>query len=137
MTSEPAAKEPERVPEARILVGDDELIVQQFLTGVLTEEGHEVELIHNGDDALQRIGSEDYNVILLDVKLPGMNGIDLYKHTQKTAKSLARRVVFITGDVMATDTMAFLSKTSAPYITKPFDAKQPKKDVDRLISQQS
>ena len=47
MTSEPDAKEPEKAPGARVLVRDDELIVQQFLTGVLTEEGHEVEIIHN------------------------------------------------------------------------------------------
>jgi signal transduction histidine kinase/ActR/RegA family two-component response regulator len=135
--AEVAAKEPERVSRGRILVVDDDPIVQQFLNDVLTEEGHDVEIVENGEDALGRIDSEEYDVILLDIKLPGMSGIELYKYMQKAAKSLARRVVFITGDVMSKDTMSFLSRTKASYITKPFDAEQLKKEIDRIISQQS
>jgi len=116
---------------------DDDTIVQEFLTEILREEGHEVEIVENGDDALDRLGNEDYDVILLDIKLPGMSGIELYEHLQKTAKSLARRVLFITGDTMSQDTIGFLSRTRAPYITKPFDAEQLKKDIARIISQQS
>jgi DNA-binding response OmpR family regulator len=52
---------------------------------------------------------------------------------QKTAKSLVRRVVFITGDTMSTDTMDFLAMAGAPYIAKPFDAEQLKKDINRLL----
>jgi len=116
---------------------DDDTIVQEFLTEILREEGHEVEIVENGDDALDRLGNEDYDVILLDIKLPGMSGIELYKHLQKTAKSLARRVLFITGDTMSTDTMVFIKSAQTPYITKPFDAEQLKKDIARIISQQS
>jgi CheY-like chemotaxis protein len=131
---EPAAEEPRRMPKARILVVDDEPVVQEFLTEVLSEEGHEVETIDNGNDALERLMSEDYDVILLDIKLPGMNGIEIYKQLQKRAKSLARRVVFITGDTMSRDTMSFLSRTSAPHITKPFGTEQPKKNIDRILT---
>ena len=135
--AEPTAKEPERVSKARILVVDDDTIVQQFLTEVLGEEGHEVEIVENGDDALERIDSEDYDVILLDIKLPGMSGIELYKYMQKAVKSLARRVIFITGDVMSAETMVFVKSAQAPYITKPFDVEQLKKEIDRILSQQS
>ncbi len=134
--AEPAA-EPKRISGAKILVVDDDTIVQQFLTEILSEERHKVEIIENGDDALERLKSEDYDVILLDVKLPGMSGIEIYKHLQKRAKSVARRVIFITGDVMGRDTMVFLSRTRAPYITKPFDAEQCKKEINRILSQQS
>ena len=135
--AEPAAEVPKALSRARILVVDDDTIVQGFLTAILTEEGHEVEIVDNGDDALERLDSGDYDVILLDVKLPGMSGIELYRYMQKALKSLARKVIFITGDVMSKDTMGFLSRTSAPYITKPFDAEQLKKGVDRILSQQS
>jgi CheY-like chemotaxis protein len=131
--AEPAAAESKRISGARILVVDDDTIVQKFLTEILTEEGHEVEIIENGDEALERLGIEDYDVILLDVKLPGISGIEIYKHLQKRAKSLARRVVFITGDVMGKETMSFLSRTRALYITKPFDAEKLIKDVDRIL----
>ena len=66
-----------------------------------------------------------------------MSGIALYKHLQKKPKPLVRRVLFITADVMGRDTMSFLSRTSTPYITKPFDAEGLKKDVDHILSQQS
>lgn len=135
--AEPAAEVSKTLSGARILVVDDDTIVQEFLTTILTEEGHQVEIVENGDDALERVDSEDYDVILLDIRLPGMSGIELYRYMQKTAKSLARRVVFITGDTMSTDTMDFLATAGAPYIAKPFDAEQLKKAVDRILSQQS
>ena len=135
--AEPTVGVSRTLARARILVVDDEPIVQQFLTEVLTEEGHEVEIVDNGDDALERIDSEDYDVILLDVKLPGMSGIELYEYMQKAVKSLASKVIFITGDVMSADTMVFIKSAGTSYITKPFDAEQLKKDIDRIISQQS
>jgi DNA-binding response OmpR family regulator len=100
----------------------------------LTGEGHDVEIIDNGDEALDKLGSEDYDVILLDIKLPGMNGIEIYKQLRKKDKSAAGRVIFITGDVMAKDTMGFLSRTKAPYIAKPFDAEQLKTEIARILS---
>jgi len=132
-SDEPAAGDVKRVYEARILVVDDDSIIQQFLTKVLGEEGYEVETTENGEDALERIGSEDYDVILLDVKLPGMSGIELYKYIQKAVKSKARRVIFITGDVMSKDAVSFLSRSRAPFIIKPFDAEQIKRAVDRIL----
>ena len=102
---------------------------------MLTGEGHEVETVDNADDALERVKSERYSLILLDIKMPGMSGIELYEHFQKTAKSLARRVVFLTGDVIGADTQAFLSKTRATCITKSFDAKQLKKEINRILAE--
>jgi len=67
--------------------------------------------------------------------LPGMSGIELYKNMQKIARSLASRVVFVTGDVMAPDTSDFLSRTKAPHITKPFDVKELKRTVKRILAQ--
>ena len=132
---EPVFDEPKKVFGARILVVDDEPIVQQLLTEILSEEGHRVEIIANGEDALERLGSEDYDAILLDIKLPGMSGIDLYKHMQRSIKPLARRVIFITGDVMNRDTAAFLAENRALYVTKPFDTEQLKESIGRIISQ--
>ena len=54
---------------------DDEPIVQQFLTEILTEEGHEVEIVDNGDDAMERLDSDDYDVILLDIRMPNGDGL--------------------------------------------------------------
>jgi len=130
---EPPAKEPERVTKAKILVIDDEPLVRQLVSRVLSEEGHEVEAVNDAEDALKRIKSKRYSLILLDIKMPGMGGIELYKQFQEIAPSLKKRVVFVTGDVRGKRTTDFLAKTKAPYITKPFDAKQLKTEINRIL----
>jgi CheY-like chemotaxis protein len=132
--AEPVMEQPEKVTKARILVVDDEPAILQFLSRVLSDEGHEVETVDNADDVLEMIKSKRYSLILLDIKMPGMSGIELYKRMQKMNPSLAKRVMFVTGDIMGARTAAFLSKTKAPHITKPFDAEQLKKEVKRILS---
>jgi two-component system NtrC family sensor kinase len=80
------------------------------------------------------ITKDRYSLILLDIKLPGMNGMELYERLQGIAQSLAERVVFITGDVMGQGTKDFLSKNRASYITKPFNIEQLKKDINRILN---
>jgi len=129
------ADESRKVTGAKILVVDDEPITLQLLAHLLSGEGYDVESTGDAETALAKIKSERYNLILLDIKLPGMSGIELYKNMQKTARSLASRVVFITGDAMAPDTMSFLSRTKAPYISKPFDIKKLKQTIKRILAQ--
>jgi len=109
-------------------------VIRQLISQVLGEEGHEVETIDNAADALKMVNSKRYRLILLDIKMPGMSGVELYKKFQKIAPSITKRVVFITGDVMGKRTMAFLDKTKAPCLMKPFDAKQLKTDIKRILA---
>jgi PAS domain S-box-containing protein len=132
---EPAALEQRKAAGARILVVDDEPVVREFMSKVLTEEGHQVETVDNAKDALEMVMNKTYRIILLDIKMPGMSGIELYRRFQKMAPSLARRVVFVTGDVMGSRTTAFLSKTKSPYITKPFDSEQLKIAMKRIFNE--
>ena len=130
----PTTEVPKAASKTRVLVIDDEPMVQQYLNDMLTGEGYEVQVTDNASAALINVRNHQYDVILLDIKMPGTDGIDLYKHLQKTDKSVARKVIFITGDVMARNTMAFLSRTKAPYIAKPFDAEQLRKEMARITS---
>ena len=128
------AEEPQSVATARILVVDDEPVVLSFVSELLSEEGYQVEAADNAEAALEKVKSERYSLILLDIKMPGTSGIELYQSIRNIAQSLARRVVFITGDVMGGDTMHFLSRTKAPYITKPFKAEQLKREIRRILT---
>ena len=133
--AEPKVEEAEEAAKAKILVVDDEPTVLSLVSRVLTDEGHEVETIDNADDALEMIESKRYHLILLDIQMPGMSGTELYKRIHKIAPSLARRIVFITGDVIGARTTAFLSRTKAHYIMKPFDAEQLKREVNRILTE--
>ena len=132
--TEPTAIEPEKVPNVRVLVVDDDLIVQQFLVEILTDEGYEVDTIDNGSDTLEKLKREDYDVILLDIKLPGISGIDLYEHLRKKAQTLARKIIFITGDTTSRDTLAFMGSVQRPCILKPFSVKQLLEGIDQILS---
>ena len=133
--AEPEAEEPGKVTGAKILVVDDELGVRQLLSRLLAEEGYEVEAVDNTSDALERIEKESFTLVLMDIRMPNMSGIELYQRIRKIDRPLAERVVFITGDVTAADTKSFLSKSKASYISKPFDTKQLKKEIARLLSE--
>jgi two-component system NtrC family sensor kinase len=115
-------------------VVDDEQVIRDFANRVLTGEGHKVETVDNATEAMKKIESQKYDLILMDIKMPGTSGMTLYKRIQKIDKSLARRVVFITGDIMGTDTEKFLSQTKVAHIEKPFDAERLIKEVQRTLS---
>lgn len=125
--------EPNGVADAKILVVDDELLVRQVLTRALNDEGYEVEAVTSANDALDRLDSQDYDLVLLDVKMPGMNGIEFYENMQKTNPASAEKVLFITGDVMGMDTNSYFSTNNVPYITKPFNIDKLKSEINRML----
>jgi len=128
-------KEPPKPRGAKILVVDDEAAILTFLHRLLTDMGHSVETINNADAALERLKTERYSLILLDIKLPGMSGIELYQQIEKIAPALTRRVMFITGDVMEGTTRSFLEKAGVPHITKPIDIEELKKMMNNALNQ--
>ena len=132
--AEPVVEEPEKAAKARILVVDDEQVSRDFVKRVLAGEGYEVETVDNAGDALKKIEGKRYNLVLIDIKMPGMDGVELYRRIQKIARSLARRVVFITGDIMGAATEKFLSETKAAHIDKPFSAEQLSREVKRALT---
>jgi PAS domain S-box-containing protein len=134
-THQPVIEEPAQVTKAaKILVVDDEPVIRQFISQVLGEQGHTVETVDNAAGALKMVKNKRYRLILLDIKMPGMSGVELYKQFQKIAPSLTKRVVFITGDVMGKRTISFLNKTKTPYMMKPFDAKELKTEINRILA---
>jgi PAS domain S-box-containing protein len=130
---EKPAKEPGRKVTGRILVVDDEPTLCQMLAQLLTREGHSVETVDNCSAALEKITHERFSLILLDIKMKGTNGIDLYEQIAKIAPAMQRRVVFITGDTLSARTNRFLEKARAPYIAKPFDIQELRERVNQML----
>jgi len=101
---------------------------------VLARNGFCVQTHDSASEFLDRVDPDNTACVITDVCMPGMSGIELYQHLQKISPLLADKVVFITGDVMGTGTMTFLSKTKAPYVIKPFDASQLKAEMNRVLA---
>jgi len=111
----PVPQTPEEVsadgPRKNILVVDDELAIIDILYQVLRLDGHRVDTALNGTVALRKIEKEAYDLIISDLKMPGMSGQELYEKVREMNRDLSRRIIFSTGDVVSSDTREFLEKS--------------------------
>ncbi len=105
--------------EKRILVVEDEELVVDLIKGVLEHDNITIDNAGDGEEALVKTASGDYDLIVCDIKMPGMSGIAFYDRIKELKPRLAERVIFITGDP-SSETMDFINKTGNEYITKPF-----------------
>jgi two-component system NtrC family sensor kinase len=115
--SQHAAAAPAR---SRILVVDDEEPIAALLSRLLGEIGHEVVVVNSGAAALEAIAAASFDLVLSDVKMPGMSGFELHQEIKRRDAELAARVVFITGDTVTPATQARIAQIGNPYLTKPF-----------------
>jgi DNA-binding response OmpR family regulator len=113
---------------------DDEPLIINFISRVLQKDGYAVDVADQADKAINLLKTKEYDVILLDIKMPDMDGIELYYYMKNLSESLVNRVIFITGDVMSVDTHRFLEKTNSVYIPKPFDADALREVVRKRLS---
>jgi two-component system NtrC family sensor kinase len=118
-TPVPAAK------SRRVLVVEDEEDVAALVARVLSEDGHDVVLASDGQDALHKLAEArklrmSFDLVLTDVKMPGLSGPALYEHIRQQEPFLSQRFIFVTGDTVSTETQRFLQEVGLPYLSKPF-----------------
>ena len=92
-----------------------------LLSQVLSRAGYLVDVADDGYDAWGSIGKTWYDAFILDLKMPGSDGRELYQLMKKTDERMARRVIFITGDTVTQHTKVFLEETGNLLVEKPFD----------------
>jgi len=113
----------------RVLVVEDEEPVALVLERVLRRTGNAVVHVWDGEEALKVLAEaceagRSFDLLVVDVKMPGMDGVQLYAHIKDKDAALARRILFVTGDTMSPSTKEFLERTGLPYLAKPFTLQQ-------------
>ena len=112
------------VRRARVLVVDDEPIVARAIERAIHQE-HDVVILGRGRDAFERIrGGERFDVIVCDVMMPEMTGIELHRELEAIAPDQAAAIIFLTGGVFTAEGQSFLDSVANPRIEKPFVPKQ-------------
>ena len=105
--------------KTKVLVVDDQPGIRRLLLEVFTDEGYEVSVATNGNEALEKVTEVKPAVILMDMKMPGMDGIDALKELKELG--LAERVIMMT----AYGELELVTKAKElgafAYVTKPFD----------------
>jgi signal transduction histidine kinase/DNA-binding response OmpR family regulator len=127
MTPPPA----EPAPRARILVVDDEDQVVQIFQDLLTQQGYEVVSCGNGEDAIQKVTSQKFDLVLTDINLPGTDGLEVVRAAKAADKDTC--VILITGYASTTTAIDALRQGAYDYITKPFDLWETAKAIERGI----
>jgi two-component system NtrC family sensor kinase len=118
----------------QILVVDDEDGVAEVIQRLLADLGHSITVVNSGEAALRAIDEQPFDLILSDVKMPGMNGFQLYRALQQRAPDLAKRFIFITGDTMSPATQTAMRQIGNPVIAKPFSAKKLERTIKDFMA---
>ncbi len=117
----------------KILVVDDELLICQSIEKWLKKEGYEVITATRGEEALSKLETERPLVMLLDVRMPEMDGMEVLARAKAEHPSL--KIIMLTG--VADEWLAHtaISMGAADYITKPPEPKHLKEKIDSLLSE--
>jgi signal transduction histidine kinase len=104
----------------RVLVVEDEPTVARLISDVLEDEGFHVDALLDGHEALERAARESYDLVICDMKMPGLDGQRFYETLASTGNPLYKRFLFVTGDVLSSHTYEFLECHHLPHVAKPF-----------------
>lgn len=131
--SNPTDSEQEIPGGATILVVDDEPHICRALDRLLTEKGHQVETTSSPLKALEMLDKTKYDLILLDLRMPDMSGIEFYDRIKAISPRLQQKVICVTGDVVSTQNEAFLHETGIPCVAKPFGVNELMKQIKHVL----
>ena len=119
----------------RILIVEDEPAISQVCRRALTGEGFEMDIAVNGSVAQDMLEEKDYDLYLIDIRTPVMNGKQLYQYIINKHGEMANRVIFTTGDTADGYTQRFLEIAGRPYLLKPFTLDELKAIVRKTLRQ--
>src|ERR687883_831472 len=108
--------------KAKILIADDERSITEGLSAILQDEGYEVDVAQDGQKALDRLASDQYGVVLADLKMPKVDGIALLKEMQ--GREIPTECIIITGQATVDSAVQAMRQGAYDYIEKPLTAEK-------------
>jgi len=106
-----------------VLVVEDEAALGAAVAESLQDSGFTVDRASDGLEALERLRAKTYDLIICDLKMPRLDGTQFYHELELTRPQMARRIMFVTGDVAGTEAERFLEESGCRWLAKPFRLK--------------
>jgi two-component system NtrC family sensor kinase len=103
-----------------VLVVEDEPALAAAVGEALSDAGFHVDRAGDGEEALRRVNAKAYDLVVCDLKMPKVDGIRFYQNLSASDPDVARRVIFVTGDVAGTEAEKFLQESGCRWLAKPF-----------------
>lgn len=122
---------PSQLPAKRIVLAEDDESMRGFLERALERAGYEVLSFANGKDALERIEQEPFTLLLTDIVMPLMDGIELARRASEIDPQL--KIMFITGFAAVTLNNGVETPKDARVLSKPFHLKDLVREIDNLL----
>jgi DNA-binding NtrC family response regulator len=119
--------------KCQILLVDDEKTMVKYLSKQLIKKGFDIRVAYNGLDALEQVKAADFDVVLLDVLMPGMNGIDTLKEIKKIKPRT--EVIMLTGHASVEVGIEGMKAGAFNYIMKPFDPNELVAEINLAFEQ--
>ena len=119
--------------KARILVVDDDKVSCRLFTEVLEGEGHEVRNAYSGEEALERLRGEPYDLLLVDVRMPGITGLEVTRTVRQEQPQLPIIVMTAFGSIETA--VEAIQEGAVDYVSKPMNLDELKKIISRALGQ--
>ena len=120
---------------AKILIVDDELIMRESLAGWLQRDGHETDTAASGEEALEKVKDTRFDILLVDIKMEGMSGLDVLKQVKENDPDVA--VVMITAYGSIASAIEAMKNGAYDYLLKPFDPNELGVIIEKIIEHQA
>lgn len=115
-----------------ILIADDDEYIGKLLEKILVKEGYEVEAVESGDEAIKEISRKHFDVLLLDICMKGINGINAIPLIKKIDSRI--RIIIITADHSVSTEQRTRKEDIFHYLLKPFEFEELKKVIESALS---
>lgn len=119
--------------QGRVLVVDDEAEIADLMRAMLESAGYEVATAESGAIALEMLAEVRFDAVVSDLRMPDMDGAQLWRQVRERFPGLARRMLFVTGDTLSPSARRFLDEGRSPSLDKPFSRTDLLEQVRRLI----
>jgi DNA-binding response OmpR family regulator len=103
-----------------LLVVEDERVISNICQRVMSKQGFNVVLAADGNIAINLLNKQQFDVCLLDIRIPGIDGIELYRYICRSFPNLSFRVIFMTGDALTGNIPEFVHSAGCQLLEKPF-----------------
>jgi len=115
---------------------EDELSICEVCIKALSSKGYRIDIANNCSLGQQKLDKSDYDLVLIDIRTPVMNGKELYNSILKNHPHMKDKVIFTTGGIIGDDIPLFLKKSGRPFLPKPFTPNELRETVEQCFNEQ-
>ncbi len=106
--------------EKRLLIVDDSYPIRNFLSSMLADRGFSVETAPDGMEAQEMLEKNRYDILLIDLNMPVVNGIELYQRIEGRNPHIESKIIFMSADSPGSRMRRFFTNINRPFLQKPF-----------------